>query len=71
MMYRPFLFVSTIVVGILVTMGESIQPDEFTRYTTVTGFFQQDDPATNPTGFDYVSALLVVSKIDNLSSNIS
>ena len=26
----------------------------FVNYTSVTGFFQQDDPATDPSTFDYV-----------------
>jgi hypothetical protein len=28
--------------------------NEYTNYTTLTGFFLQDDPATSTTGFDYV-----------------
>jgi hypothetical protein len=31
-----------------------IYPDEYFNYTTLTGFFLQDDPATNPSTFDYV-----------------
>jgi len=54
MMHRSFLLVATVVVGLLVTMGESIQPNEYTRYTTVTGFFEQDDPNTVASSFDYV-----------------
>ena len=51
---RPFLFLATIVVAFMVMMGESNVP-QYIEYTTVTGFFQQDDPATEPNGFDYVS----------------
>ena len=32
----------------------------FLNYTTVKGYFLQDDPATNPTGFDYVSLFRVM-----------
>jgi hypothetical protein len=28
--------------------------DSYIRYTTITGFFQQDDPATDASTFDYV-----------------
>ena len=30
----------------------------YINYTTVTGFFQQDDPTTSTSGFDYVRFLL-------------
>jgi hypothetical protein len=30
---------------------------QYLRYTVVTGFFKQDDPATDPNGFDYVRIL--------------
>ena len=43
-----------VVVGLMAMMGESIQPNEFTRYTSVTGFFEQDDPNTVASSFDYV-----------------
>jgi len=54
MMHRSFLVVAAVVVGFMVMMGESIQPNEFTRYTSVTGFFEQDDPNTVAGTFDYV-----------------
>jgi hypothetical protein len=31
-----------------------ISSNEYINYTTLTGFFLQDDPATNPSTFDYV-----------------
>jgi hypothetical protein len=31
-----------------------IHSNEYINYTTLTGFFLQDDPATSTTGFDYV-----------------
>lgn len=30
----------------------------YINYTTVTGFFLQDDSSTNPSSFDYVSSYL-------------
>ena len=53
MVFRPFLFLATIFATFVVMMGESNIP-QYIKYTTVTGFFQQDDPATDPNGFDYV-----------------
>jgi hypothetical protein len=39
-------------------MGESPKPTpEYIKYSTVMGYFQQDDPATEDHGFDYVSTL--------------
>jgi len=58
---RPFLFILTVVVALLVMMGESPKPiPEYITYSTVTGYFQQDDPATEDHGFDYVSTLSFV-----------
>lgn len=39
----------------------------YLKLTTVTGYFQQDDPATNPDGFDYVS-ILIVGNVQLLTS---
>lgn len=50
----PFLFVATIVITFLVMMGES-KSAEYIAYTTVTGYFQQDDPATDSGSFDYTT----------------
>jgi hypothetical protein len=62
----PILFFATIVTALLVMMGEAspadrgilnttAPPDRRTfNYTTVTGYFLQDDSATNATAFDYV-----------------
>jgi hypothetical protein len=33
------------------------------KYTSVQGYFLQDDPATNPSGFDYVCATSVGSSL--------
>ena len=37
------------------TPGPQHPAKDFINYTTVTGFFAQDDPATDPGTFDYVS----------------
>jgi hypothetical protein len=44
----------TAIVGLLVMMGQAIQPNEFVQYTTISGFFEQDNAATDPNSFDYV-----------------
>ena len=51
----PFLFLVTVFAAFVVMMGESDIP-QYLKYTVVAGFFQQDDPATEAKGFDYVSA---------------
>jgi len=43
-----------VVVTFLVMMGET-KGHNYIKYTTITGFFLQDDPATNPATFDYTS----------------
>ena len=35
----------------------------FINYTSVPGFFQQDDPATDPSTFDYVRTQLAYGKL--------
>lgn len=35
--------------------------DHYPQYSTVTGYFKQDDPATDPKGFDYVCIIMVWS----------
>ena len=68
MSFRPFLFVATIVVAFLVMMGESKSAEytkhtKYIKYTTVTGYFQQDDPDTVSETFDYVSSFLASPEI--------
>lgn len=36
-----------------------INSNEYINYTTLTGFFLQDDPATNPSTFDYVLSVFL------------
>lgn len=53
---RPILFVITIVVPFLLIMGSSSDPEStYLKYSPVTGYFEQDDPETDPRGYDYVS----------------
>ncbi|CZT45224.1 related to GPI anchored protein [Rhynchosporium secalis] len=49
-----FLFITTVIVPFMVMMGQSPAPsEEHTVYSTVTGYFLQDDEATDPKGFDF------------------
>ncbi|KAL9119615.1 MAG: hypothetical protein Q9187_003832 [Circinaria calcarea] len=50
----PLLFLGTIVLVFFVLMGET-STSEYIKYTTVTGFFQQDDLATNASTFNYTA----------------
>ncbi|KAN0108244.1 phosphoglycerate mutase [Hyaloscypha variabilis] len=52
----PILFVITIIAPFLFMMGQS--PDSKTthlQYSTVTGYFEQDEPDTDPRGYDFAS----------------
>ncbi len=52
----PVLFVATVFVAFFVIMGEAPKPEgEYLKYSTVTGYFLQDDLETDPSTFDYVS----------------
>ncbi|KAH6674129.1 histidine phosphatase superfamily [Halenospora varia] len=52
--FVPFLFLATVIVAFMVMMGESPQPaPEYIKYSTVTGYFQQDDHNTDDKKFDY------------------
>jgi len=55
--FSPILFVGTFFLAVFVIMAESPNPEqvEVIKYTTVTGYFLQDEPSTDPNGFDYVS----------------
>lgn len=57
--YSPFLFIATLVVAFLIFMGDApaAPEQEYLKFSTVTGYFLQDDPETDPNGFDYVSAM--------------
>ncbi|KAL1968181.1 hypothetical protein VTN77DRAFT_2016 [Rasamsonia byssochlamydoides] len=55
----PCLLFATIIVAGFMIMAESIASStvssSYLRYSTVTGYFLQDDPATDPSTFDYVT----------------
>lgn len=54
----PILFIATVCVAFFVIMGEAPKTEEtHLEFSTVTGYFQQDEPATDPKSFDYVSDL--------------
>ncbi len=51
-----FLLVATVIIAFMVMMGETPTPkEEHTKYSTVTGYFLQDDVDTDPKTFDFVS----------------
>lgn len=52
----PVLLAVTVVVALIASMAESLSLSHF-EYFTVTGYFLQDDPATDPEDFDYVCSL--------------
>lgn len=52
MAFSSVLFALTFL-ALIATMSEAKKPS-YIKYTTVTGYFLQDDPATNETDFDYV-----------------
>ncbi|KAI9735884.1 MAG: hypothetical protein M1834_001349 [Cirrosporium novae-zelandiae] len=54
MAVRPCLFVWTVILLITEMMGDAGAASHI-NYTTVTGFFLQDDPRTNPSTFDYTT----------------
>jgi hypothetical protein len=51
------LFLATIVISFLIMMGES-DTSQYINFSSVTGFFQQDDSATDPSSFDYVNVFI-------------
>ncbi|KKZ66809.1 hypothetical protein EMCG_07498 [[Emmonsia] crescens] len=54
-MPSPFLLAATVVIALFTAMGESLALSHF-EYSTVTGYFLQDDPATDPADFDYAAS---------------
>lgn len=62
-MPSPFLLAATVVIALFTAMGESLALSHF-EYSTVTGYFLQDDPATDPADFDYVCFPSATLEID-------
>ena len=52
-MNSPLLFVVTVFVALLIIMGEAPRSSH-TQYSTVTGYFLQDDLETDESAFNYV-----------------
>jgi broad specificity phosphatase PhoE len=50
----PLLSLGAAALSFLMSIAQTDQP-EYIQYTTLTGFFLQDDPATNPSTFDYTA----------------
>ncbi|KAJ9355533.1 hypothetical protein DTO027B9_3988 [Paecilomyces variotii] len=49
------VFVTVLVTG-LMSMAESMSSSSYLTYSTVPGFFLQDEPDTDPNAFDYVAS---------------
>ena len=49
----PVLFVLTLLFGWFIMAGHG-EPTYFRKYSTVLGYFLQDDAETDPNSFDYV-----------------
>lgn len=47
------------------TLASRYHGQTYINYTTITGFFAQDDPETNVSTFDYVSLLFLILKNPN------
>lgn len=55
--FIAFAFITTVIVAFMIMMGEAPTPsEEYTKYSTVTGYFLQDDEATDPKGFDFTTS---------------
>ncbi|GFF59207.1 phosphomutase-like protein 3 [Aspergillus lentulus] len=52
----PILLVVTVIVAGFMMMAESITSESHLRLSTVTGYFMQDEPTTDPDTFDYVTS---------------
>jgi hypothetical protein len=52
MAVKSLLFLVTVLA--LLAMGEANDRPSYINYTTITGFFLQDDPKTVSSTFDYV-----------------
>ena len=55
-MNSPSLFVLTVLVTLFIVMGEAGPPSHI-RYSTVPGYFLQDDPNTDDSNFNYVHSV--------------
>lgn len=53
--FSPLLLVTTVLVAGVMAMAESIPTESHLQFTTISGYFLQDEPTTDPSKFDYVS----------------
>lgn len=51
--------------GLVQAGQECAAPQPYVNYSTVTGYFLQDEPSTNPSTFDYVSFFFLVTSQTN------
>lgn len=63
------LFMMTMIMTMTITVADAQRPS-YINYTTITGFFLQDDPTTDPSTFDYVSAPTVYEHEHEMSINM-
>jgi hypothetical protein len=50
--------VITIIAPFILIMRQSSEPKPtYLKYSPVTGYFEQDDPETDPRGYDFVGAM--------------
>lgn len=59
----------TVIVAGLMMMAESIPSESHLTLSTVTGYFLQDEPATDPDTFDYVSCILILALPTDLADD--
>jgi len=57
----PVLLLATVLLARFAAMAESVAFASYLNYSTVTGYFLQDDPATDPSTFDYVRLHITLS----------
>lgn len=50
----PVLFLLTVLLALMAMTGGADNTPSYIKYTTITGFFLQDDPSTQASSFDYV-----------------
>lgn len=63
MAYSSCLVAATVFLALMAIAEASSRPPSCINYTTVTGYFLQDEPSTDPATFDYVSLSLCNHKV--------
>lgn len=55
----PVLLLATVLIAGFAAMAESVPSASYLKYSTVIGYFLQDNPATDPSTFDYVRLYII------------